>query len=117
MKLNDILQLDFRNKEDRITLRKALVRLPFFQEQDPREITFEDLEKALNKMCKKYPIMLAYIMFSKVDDDERYYSLMIKHSETNEWLKTVYAISMFEGYGKAVIFMYSYIKNNLKKGS
>lgn len=113
MKLSEIIQLDCREKENRILLRKALVKLPFFAETDPREISVEDLEQAIKKMESKYDITYSYINKSQIDGG--YYCIMVEKKNPWEGLKTIFGITIFETFAKVVIFMYAYIKNNCEK--
>ncbi|MCX7924153.1 MAG: hypothetical protein N3B21_19415 [Clostridia bacterium] len=115
MKLSEILQLDLREPGNKDELRKALYKLPFFKDEAEGELfpEVEALESALWKMQKKYPVLLSYIMPGSVE--EAYYSFMIKRTDTHEWIKTIYAQSMFEGFGKTTLFIFAYINNVLKK--
>jgi len=112
LKLSDIMQLDFRKEESKQVLVQALWITPFFD--DGKQLAVEDLEKIVFKIRKKYPIVLAYIMSVSNGEDE-YYSAMLKRSDTNEWLTTIYGKTMFEIFGKTIIFMYSFIKKNFSK--
>lgn len=94
----------------------GLMKVPMIQriEKEWQEINTDDLDKLVYKIVNNYPIIMGYIQM--VNDDKIHYSIMIKHSETHEWLCTVYSISLFEGYAKTLLFMYAYIKkNNLTK--
>lgn len=102
------------NSEEGIErLKKALVRIPQLSKFDSTEIKLEHLEKYLRIMCKKHNVMLSYISRTPLKE-EIYFSFMIKDAETHEWLKTIYAISMFEGHAKAALFAYAYIKKKEK---
>jgi hypothetical protein len=64
-------------------------------------------------MCKKYPVRLSYIMPAVLD--QPYYSFMLKNAESNEWLKTVYSVTIYEGMLKTALYLYGYIKKNYRK--
>jgi hypothetical protein len=104
LKLNEILQLDCRKQENMDILNAALGKMPF------KVVGIGDLEKAVHKMSRKYPIVLSYIMPGPIEDN--FYTFMIKNREDNNWLKTVYSNSLYEGMAKVALFMYSFIKNN-----
>lgn len=110
MKLSEILQLDLRVKENHEALSEALLKLPFFG----RKPSVDELELAVWKMQKKYPVRLSYVMPSTIED--QFYSFMIKNWNTNEWLKTIYAMTMYEGFAKTALYMFGYIQK-LKKES
>lgn len=111
MKLSNLLQLDCREKENKRELNEALHKLPFFS--DKEKITIFDVEKAINKIQSKYNIFLGYILCVGAADGR--YSLMIKNPETQEHLRTLFAISIYEGLCKVLLFEYAYVKNNYKK--
>lgn len=117
MKVSEILIMDMRNKGSQEILDEALMRLPFFSEDS---ITTDDIETAIKKMQKKYPIILSYITTSAgANDDEPlvYYSFMVKRTDTHVHVKTVWAMSLREGLAKVALLMYSFINNVLKKES
>lgn len=110
-----VLYLDC-NKEDNIRrLKKSLVRLPMFKKND--DISTERLEEIIKKIEIKNLIHLAYIM-RNVTDGEDLYSCMIKTDtgpEKGRWLKTVYAITIWESLAKTLFYMYYYIESDRKK--
>lgn len=111
MKLSEILEADWRIKQNRDIGMQKLAELPFFKsEWEDAEITIEALEEAIRKMFKKYPIIIGWISRSPVDN--QYYSFMIKNLEIERYIKTISCQTIYEGFAKTVIFMYAYIKNN-----
>lgn len=116
MKMSQVIGLDMRIEGNEEKLREALTKLPFFGEDS---VTLEDIEKAIKKMQKKYPIKLAYISISEGDDvDEEppyYYSCMIKRTDDHKHVKTVWGVTLFEALAKVAILMYGYIKSTLQK--
>lgn len=115
MKLKEILQLDCRKTENYKIVKKALIKLPFFKKYTSyTEISIEDVEIAIWKICKKYNIQMAYIMPSIINNGELYYSIMIKNRGTDEWIKSIYGHTIFESYIKTLLFLYGYSRK-LKK--
>jgi hypothetical protein len=114
LKLKEIMQLDMRVKGNMKILREALTRLPFFEDVKPNDIIAEDLEAAIEKMYSKYPVILAYIM--RGPNELKYHSYMIRRSDNGNWLTTVSAMSLFEGYAKTCLYINGYIKKEFKKG-
>jgi len=107
--LKELLRLDMRVKENAKKLQNALLILPFFEDRE--KVNMSDLEKLVAKHEEKYPIMLSYIMPTpKVSGDPKYYSFMVKTSDTHEHVDTIYALSMFEGFAKVLLLMYSWSK-------
>lgn len=115
MKLSEILMLDCREEEKMRQLRKCLLRIPAIinLNKEWNKITTDDLDKIVYKYVKKYPITIGYI--NLVESDVTHYSIMIKEKGTHEWLKTVYSISLFEGFAKSLLFIYAYVKKIQEK--
>lgn len=116
LKLSSLLSLDVRLEGNREALQEALSKLPFFSEDN---ITTDDIEKAIKKMQKKYPIKLAYISSVTGDQDEEeppyYFSCMIKRTDNHVHVKTVWGVTLHESLSKVALLMFSYINNVLKK--
>lgn len=109
LKMKEILLLDMRKQGSREALHNALRQLPFFSED---VIKLVDIETAVGKMAKKYPITLAYIMFNH---DDNYCSMMVKRTDNHKHLITIYGQTLQEGMAKVAIYMFGYINNVLKK--
>jgi hypothetical protein len=115
LKLSEILQLDCRKIENKKALNVYLVeKTPFFKKHDPAvKVDTDDIVAVLEKISDKYPLIVAYMMRSKLDSNEKWYSFMIKRIDNNEYLKTAYGYTVWEGFAKALLYIYGYIKNNL----
>lgn len=113
LKLNDILQLDLDKKGNELLLRKALTKTPFFKNSNPEDLGVEDLEKIVKKIRKKYPVTISYIMLGPLD--ENFYSFSLKENEEHKHIGTIYGRTLFEGFAKSILLLYSYIKNNYRK--
>lgn len=105
LKVSDIIQLDVREKGNMRILLERVGEVPLLK---GKALNVENIETALRKIEGRYPIMLAYIM--KGPSDLKYYSFMIR-LEGGEWLTTVYARDMLEGFSKTLLYVYSYIKS------
>lgn len=115
MKIIEVIGLDCSKKENETLVYKAALSLPFFKNSDLESLDATMLEGAIKKMQDKYPIMVGYIFCSK-NSKFPHFSIMIKHSENNAMLGTIYALCLKEGLAKVAIFEYDYIKNYLKGG-
>jgi len=114
MKISELLSLDCRKQDALDKLKSELCeKLPFLRTKSPSDLNVELLESVLNKMESKYPVRLAYVLKGPAEDG--YYSFMIKRADNHEHIKTIYGVSMLEGFSKVVIYLYGYIKNNFKK--
>lgn len=109
MKISKVISLDCKTKENRKILIETVANLPLFNDKD---VNVNTLEKAINKMSNKYPIILGYMLRCQ---DSSYWSAMIKETNHHECVKTIYGESIFEVFLKATLFMYVYIKKVIKK--
>lgn len=117
MKISQIINLDCTKKENKVILSESLLRLPFFKNKSVEDITTEDLEIAMNKISMKYPIKLGYIMTHGVGTNDVYHhTFMIKDAETHNHLTTLFALTLFEGMAKTVLYLYAYVKTNFIGG-
>jgi hypothetical protein len=106
LKLNEIIQLDCRIESNKMQLRKALVKvIPSLAAVNPRELEVEDLEIIMKKIGKKYNVGLGYILPGPIA--EGHYSFMLKEIKNGKHIGTVFAFSMFEGFAKAAIWLYT----------
>lgn len=115
MKLSEILLLDCSKKENRKMLRLSLKKLSLLEgiTKEWHELNTDDLEKVVKKVSQEYPIKIGYIW--PANGDMNYLSFMIKSSETHEMLKTVFSLTLFEGYAKSLFFMYGFMQKQQKE--
>lgn len=109
-----VLLLNCEKEENVRRLEKSLTKLPMFKKD--KDISTDRLEEIVKKMERKCMIHLSYIMRSLVEGED-VYSCMIKtdtDKEKGKWLKTVYAITIWESLAKTIFFMYYYIETNKK---
>jgi hypothetical protein len=106
-----VLYMDCRVKDNVTKLQKAVMKLPFIKCLEDTETDY--LEEKIKAIEKKFSIHLAYIQRSVIDCED-HYSCMIKH-DTGTWLKTIYAQTIWEGYAKALFFMFFYIEDERRK--
>lgn len=107
MTLDDIMNLNYKNKKEKEKLNNALKKIKPFRNLE--DISLEYLEKFIKKAVYKYDIILQYISVSRING-ELMYTLSTKN-EKGEWLGTIYAISIYELFAKLSIKLYSMIKN------
>jgi hypothetical protein len=105
LKLNEIIQLDCKVEGNKKKLRKALVKvIPSLASVNPGELEVEDLEIIIKKIGKKYNVGLGYILPGPLS--EGHYSFMLKELKGGKHIGTVHAMSMFEGFAKAAMWLY-----------
>ncbi len=118
LKISEILFIDARKEGALEAIHEALYKLPFFN--DKISITTDELEEAIKKMQKKYPVMMAYITTSPgANEDEplSYFSFMVKRTDNHAHIKTVYSMTLHEGLAKVVLLMFGFIQKLKNEGS
>ena len=112
MNTQDILNLDYRKKENQEIIDKAIRRIKPFDKLKPGErITLEMLENVVGKYCRKYAVMMQYITPTFMRGEINYYSCSIKETMKHKWLGNVYAHTMYEVFAKVLIKIYSDVKS------
>lgn len=95
-------------------LEKILLKLPFAKDGD---ISTDKLERVFLKYEEKYDIRLGYISRYKPKDGKHMVSsFMLKTEEKSEWIDTVYAVNIWEGYAKLLILTYKYVQDGCPGG-
>lgn len=111
--LKQVIEGDFRyegTSEDAQQYLKKIKYISKHVEDADGDVPLELLEKLFIMLQKKYPITMQWINLTLLDDEKPWYTLSIKHSETHEWLKTVYGMTIYEVFVKIVLFTYAYTR-------
>ena len=109
MKTMELLNLDCTKEENAEIIQKALKRIkPFSKCED--DVELELLEKFIQKISRKYHIMIQWITPTFTDKIESMYSASFKRTDDHSWLGNVYGKSIYELYAKIVIKMYTDVK-------
>ena len=109
MKISEVIKMNCTSPDKKEILKNTLLKTPFFKGKSPEDIHVEDLEYALRKIVSRYPITLGYVMPS-FTSEEFHYAFMLKRSDTHQWLDTIYALDLFEGYAKSVLYAYAFTR-------
>ena len=105
MALEDFIMLNAESKENFTKLRKAVLKTKWFSRFSLEELTTDVLEEGYKKITKKYPVRIAYIM----NASERAWSIMIKRSDSHVHIHTISALTLHEGFCKAILVLYGYL--------
>lgn len=112
MTTNQILNLDYREEENKEIIQKVLRQIkPLSRFSEEKEIPIEALEKAITVICKKYNIRIRDISPDIWSADKKIIWRACIISDKD--LKTrgnIYGISMYEVLAKSAIKLYSEIK-------
>ena len=116
MTTKEIINLDYREKENQEIIQKVLRQIkPLSRYSDECEIPFSALEKAITVMCKKYCMRIREFNPDVWANDDNTIWRAILINETN--LKTidmVYGISLYEVFAKCAIRLYAEVKKGIK---
>lgn len=108
--MTKVVRLDCRKEGNIRRLEKSLKKLPFIK--DESDLETDRLEEIVKKIEIKHKINLAYLMKFYLEDNNYFYSGMIKTKDKKaEWLITVNGITIRETLMKTLFFMYYHIQN------
>lgn len=109
MKIKEILELDYRIKENQEIIQKELNKIkPLSKYQD--KIPLVKIEKCLNVLCNKYNLILV-LGFARSEVDHMLYGVTIQYKEPIKNIGKVYGVSIYELLSKAVLLIYSEVKS------
>lgn len=112
MKTEQILNLDYRKKENQEIIQKVLRKIkPFSKYSDKSNVPIEAIEKLIRVLCQKYEIAPQWMTMSYFEPTLGIYSIGIKTTTEHEWLGTVYGMCLYEVFAKLAIKMYSEVKS------
>lgn len=105
----DILNLDYREKENVKKIQKVLLKIkPLMKFSDEEVIPIEALDKIIYLICKKYKVWVRSIMQSpKSSDYGNIWSCQIVDTDTLDTIQEIYGITIYEVFAKVVIYLWS----------
>lgn len=108
MKTEDILNLDYREKENKQIIQKALLNIKPLSKFSDEKVPIEALEKLLHMICNKYKVWLRNISCdSLASDDGNIWRCEIIDESNLTTMKRLYGICLYELIAKIVIFLWS----------
>lgn len=109
MKTKDILELDYRRKENKQIIQKALINIkPLSKFSDEKQIPQESLEKLLHMICSKYKVWVRYISQDpRASEDGDIWRCEIIDESNLHQMVLIYGICIYELIAKIVIFLWS----------
>ena len=112
MKTEQILNLDFRKKENKKIIQKVLRKIkPLSKYSDEEDIPLEKIEKVVKVLANKYEITPQWLNMSYRSNECSIYSIGIKTTTNHKWLGNVYGMCLYELFAKMAIKMYSEIRS------
>ena len=112
MKTEEILNLDYREKENQEIIQKVLRKIkPLSKYSVEENVPLEAIEKLIRILCRKYEITPQWMGMSFHEPILGIYSVGIKTTTDHAWLGNVYGISVYEVFAKMAIKIYSEVKS------
>lgn len=114
MTTNQLLNLDWRDNDNRYTLVLALQKIPPLAKLNASDIDLNHVEKAIHIMCSKYD-MLVRIQQDPKSGDCDIWNCQIYDGKNLDLLGKVYGICIEEVFIKSAIVMYSVVRKRKGK--
>ena len=117
-KLSEVIDGDFRYDNFETETQKWLLKIDVLSKRTPEgeKVKFEHLEQLIIKLEKKYGHTMQWISLTIIDGEIPWYSVSIRDGNTNEWVKTLYGLTMYELYAKVALFLFAYTRKEDKHG-
>lgn len=108
-KLKEVIEGDFRYGEFKEETQKWLLKIPVLKNRTPegKQVKFEDIEQLIIKLQAKYGHKMQWINLTMIEGELPWYSVSIKNGQTNDWMKTIYGMTLYELYSKVALFLYA----------
>lgn len=112
MKTEQILNLDYREKESQEIIQKVLRKIKPLSKCSDEIIPLEKIEKVVHVLASKYEIAPQWMTIMWEDGLTNTYSIGVKTTtEEHKWLGNVYGSCLYEVFAKLAIKMYSEVKS------
>jgi hypothetical protein len=112
MTTKELLNLDYRNKQNKQIIQKALLRIkPLSKFSDEGHVPFEAIEKLLHLIGSKYKVWIKDITLdSQSGDDYDVSRAHIINEDNLETMEVIFGMCMYELFAKVAIFLWSEVK-------
>lgn len=118
MKTSDLLELKF-DEDSKELLTKVLLKTTWLERFQPEDLTVEKLEVLYNKVRRKYPGRISYILPAGGPEDVKgtginekapqiSYACYLINSKTQQRIGLIYFISVWECLAKSILLLYAY---------
>ena len=116
MKTEQILNLDYRKKENQEIIQKVLRKIkPLSKYPDGCDIPFEAIEKAITVMCKKYCLRVKEFVPEVWSNKNCTIWRAVIINDTNlETVELIYGITIYEVFSKCAIRLYAEVRKGIK---
>ncbi|MBO5743916.1 MAG: hypothetical protein J6R68_06510 [Clostridia bacterium] len=114
MKTKEILNLDFRIKENKEKIQKVLKQIKPLSKCQERQVPIEMLEKLIFSIIKKYDLRASNMQMSFFSSDTCLYTICVFTDSTGEMISLIHGMCLYEVYAKLAIFLYSQVKSDCR---
>lgn len=113
-RLIDVINGDFRYDDYKTEAQRWLRKIDILSKRTPEgeNVKFEDIEKLIIKLQKKYGHKMQWIELTLIDGEVPWYSVSIRDDKTKERAITVYGLTMYELYCKVALFLFAYTRES-----
>ena len=118
MTTKELLNIDYRDKQNKQIIQKALLHIkPLSKFSDEEHVPFEAIEKLLHLIGSKYKVWVKDITLdSQSGDDYDVSRAHIINEDNLETMEIVFGMCMYELFAKVAIVLWSEVnKENLKR--
>lgn len=108
MTVQEIIELDYREEDNRNVIQKYLKKIkPFTKYNNNEEVPFNKIEKLVGILSKKYNLRIRELAPDIWTADEGViWKAVIINDTTNLTKCIIYGLSLYEVFAKTVIYMY-----------
>lgn len=113
MKVSEILELDYRYKENREMIQDKLKSMkPFSKYSDEEQVPVNKIEKFIGVAIRKYDLYVRDISFACIKtNEENLYNMHILKESDLTMIGIIYGCELYEIMAKAAIYIYALIKS------
>lgn len=112
MTTKDLLNLDYREEENKQIIQKALGKIkPLSKYSDEEQIPLEAIEKLIHLICKRYKVWVREITLDpRANSDYDVIRCQLVNEDNLEFLSNVFGMCIYEAFAKMAIFLWSEVK-------
>ena len=113
MRVRDILQLDYKEEENKEVIQNMLKKIKPFSKYEDEDVEMSKIEKFIGVATKKYDLYVRDIMFASIvtDNNEILYNLHLYRESDLQIICEIYGCELYELMAKTAIYIYALIKN------
>lgn len=110
--INYINKIDCSEKQGKIKIQKLLRSLPPFKKyvKEKNVLNFELIEKVMIMIQMRYKVSMNLRIVNERNSGTHWYSLGFKNDAIGEWIFTVYGLTIYEVFAKALIIFFKNIE-------